>query len=317
MPLTSSIVAPMRADRFDRLLGRGLDLLDLGADVVGGWRGLLGQALTSVATTAKPRPASPARAASMVAFSASRLVWLAMLAIRPTTSPIFWRASASARTMPSVRRASSTACPVILVECATCRAISAIDDDNSSAAVATVWTPTPASSRSGGDGRRLLVGPPGGRGHRLRRALPAPPRIPRAGRPVARPWSRSPAPGASRRWPRSTARLCAPACSATRARRRGLRGGAPPASSPWRRIRPRVSWSATVGLEVALSQPSDRQPSGIAPGQRRAAGSSTGRTHSRQRRSAAPSRSERGVQPRPNGALRRAAPCRRARLRRP
>src|SRR5437879_6789368 len=31
-------------------------------------------ALTSEATTAKPRPASPARAASMVAFSASRLV---------------------------------------------------------------------------------------------------------------------------------------------------------------------------------------------------------------------------------------------------
>ncbi len=33
---------------------------------------------TSLATTAKPRPASPARAASMVALSASRLVWLAM-----------------------------------------------------------------------------------------------------------------------------------------------------------------------------------------------------------------------------------------------
>ncbi len=34
---------------------------------------------TSLATTAKPRPASPARAASMVALSASRLVWLAMV----------------------------------------------------------------------------------------------------------------------------------------------------------------------------------------------------------------------------------------------
>ena len=32
-------------------------------------------AFTSEATTAKPRPASPARAASMVALSASRLVW--------------------------------------------------------------------------------------------------------------------------------------------------------------------------------------------------------------------------------------------------
>ena len=34
--------------------------------------------LTSYATTAKPRPASPARAASMVALSASRLVCAAM-----------------------------------------------------------------------------------------------------------------------------------------------------------------------------------------------------------------------------------------------
>ena len=44
--------------------------------------------LTSDATTAKPRPASPARAASMVAFSAKRLVCAAMVLIRPTTSPI-------------------------------------------------------------------------------------------------------------------------------------------------------------------------------------------------------------------------------------
>jgi len=38
-------------------------------------------ALTSLATTAKPLPASPARAASIVAFSANRLVWLAIWAI--------------------------------------------------------------------------------------------------------------------------------------------------------------------------------------------------------------------------------------------
>ena len=44
---------------------------------------------TSVATTAKPRPASPARAASMVAFSASRLVCAAIEWISLTTSPIF------------------------------------------------------------------------------------------------------------------------------------------------------------------------------------------------------------------------------------
>ena len=41
----------------------------------------LASSLTSAATTAKPRPASPARAASMVALSASRLVWPAMVVI--------------------------------------------------------------------------------------------------------------------------------------------------------------------------------------------------------------------------------------------
>src|ERR1700740_378733 len=45
-------------------------------------------AFTSEATTAKPRPASPARAASMVAFSAKRLVWPAMVLISSTTSPM-------------------------------------------------------------------------------------------------------------------------------------------------------------------------------------------------------------------------------------
>ena len=44
--------------------------------------------LTSLATTAKPLPTSPARAASIVAFSASRLVCSAMLEMTLTTSPI-------------------------------------------------------------------------------------------------------------------------------------------------------------------------------------------------------------------------------------
>ena len=43
---------------------------------------------TSDATTAKPRPASPARAASMVAFSASKLVCSAIAVMSLTTSPI-------------------------------------------------------------------------------------------------------------------------------------------------------------------------------------------------------------------------------------
>jgi len=60
----------------------------------------LARLFTSEATTAKPRPASPARAASMVAFSARRLVCEAMVWIRSTTtlirpafsaSPAWWR----------------------------------------------------------------------------------------------------------------------------------------------------------------------------------------------------------------------------------
>ena len=44
--------------------------------------------LTSPATMAKPRPASPARAASIVVLSASRLVRFVISLIRLTTSPI-------------------------------------------------------------------------------------------------------------------------------------------------------------------------------------------------------------------------------------
>ena len=48
---------------------------------------------TSVATTANPRPCSPARAASTAAFSASRLVWNAMPSITLMMSAIFFEAS--------------------------------------------------------------------------------------------------------------------------------------------------------------------------------------------------------------------------------
>ncbi|MFK4572295.1 hypothetical protein ABIF94_003731 [Bradyrhizobium ottawaense] len=55
-------------------------------------------ALTSEATTAKPRPASPARAASMVALRARRLVWPAIWLMSSTTSPIRPAALASSPT---------------------------------------------------------------------------------------------------------------------------------------------------------------------------------------------------------------------------
>ena len=58
--------------------------------------------LTSDATTAKPRPASPARAASMVAFSASRLVCSAIAVISLTTSPISCAARDNFPIRPSV-----------------------------------------------------------------------------------------------------------------------------------------------------------------------------------------------------------------------
>ena len=51
----------------------------------------------SPATTEKPLPASPARAASMEAFSARRLVWLDMVRIESTISLIFAEDSLSSR----------------------------------------------------------------------------------------------------------------------------------------------------------------------------------------------------------------------------
>ena len=64
---------------------------------------------TSEATTAKPLPASPALAASMVALSASRLVWLAMASMTPTISPMSSAAVASALMMSRELAARSTA----------------------------------------------------------------------------------------------------------------------------------------------------------------------------------------------------------------
>ena len=93
---------------------------------------------TSEATTAKPLPASPARAASMVALRASRLV---CAAIRDQLDDV----ADPPRGVRTVRiwlpaRAASAARPVRCVDFATWRLISSTDDASSSAALATVAT---------------------------------------------------------------------------------------------------------------------------------------------------------------------------------
>ena len=75
--------------------------------------------LTSEATTAKPRPASPARAASMVALSASRLVCEAMVWIRSITALIGSALSARPCIVMSVSPASCTALVAISAEVVT------------------------------------------------------------------------------------------------------------------------------------------------------------------------------------------------------
>src|SRR5260363_27703 len=111
-------------------------------------------AFTSVATTAKPRPASPARAASIVALSARRLVWPAIVLISSTTSPIRAAALESSLTCSLVRRAWLTASPAIRADSCTWRLISVT---------------APTSSRQSAIGNRdaeIIVGqPPHGGGH--------------------------------------------------------------------------------------------------------------------------------------------------------
>jgi len=96
--------------------------------------------LTSWATTAKPRPASPARAASIVALSASRLVCAAMLLIRSLTSPISSTDAERLSTASVIAFASPVAWLAIVAELATRAAMCSMDCAISSAAVATIPT---------------------------------------------------------------------------------------------------------------------------------------------------------------------------------
>src|SRR4051812_29568437 len=105
-------------------------------------------ALTSCATTANPRPASPARAASIVALSASRLVCSATEVISLITSPMRLAACDSALMRESVSSAWRTALAAIELDSCTCWEISRTEIASSSVAEATDWTLLDASSEA-------------------------------------------------------------------------------------------------------------------------------------------------------------------------
>src|SRR4051794_18075149 len=102
--------------------------------------------LTSLATTAKPLPASPARAASIVAFRASRFVCSAIEVITFTTLPICAEDSPSFATVAVVVAAALTARDATSLASAAFEAISRIEAPICSAPAATVSTLRETSS---------------------------------------------------------------------------------------------------------------------------------------------------------------------------
>ncbi|WP_234831219.1 hypothetical protein [Rhodopseudomonas palustris] len=89
-------------NRVDRRAGGLLDFGNADGDIVSGLGGLLRQRFDLLRTTEKPLPASPARAASIVALRASRLVWAAISSISCTMVPI---RSVAVDRLPTVSRA--------------------------------------------------------------------------------------------------------------------------------------------------------------------------------------------------------------------
>ena len=103
---------------------------------------------TSAATTAKPLPCSPARAASMAAFRASRLVWRAISSMMEILLAIsFIAATASSTDLPlscasfALLLAILSVCCALSAFCLMLETISSIDDEASSAAAACALAP--------------------------------------------------------------------------------------------------------------------------------------------------------------------------------
>ena len=108
----------------------------------------LASPLTSEATTAKPLPASPARAASMVALARADWSGWRSRSIRRSTSPIFSPAAARPATISVVLPALATAVSATSLEWVTWRPISATEEASSSVAAATVLMLAEASSEA-------------------------------------------------------------------------------------------------------------------------------------------------------------------------
>src|SRR6202044_706991 len=98
----------------------------------------LASSFTSLATTAKPLPASPARAASMVALRASRFVWWAIDVMTLMTWPISAEDSPSLETVAFAVSAALTAVLATLAASVAFLAMSLMLMPISSAPVATV-----------------------------------------------------------------------------------------------------------------------------------------------------------------------------------
>jgi hypothetical protein len=115
------------------------------------WAVSSARSLTSPATTAKPLPASPARADSMVALSASRLVWSAIAEMLPAIWSISAMVPASRSTVSAPVRDCALASWAVVLAPLAAAAISAIAERSpsiTSVAVATLPSSRrPASTR--------------------------------------------------------------------------------------------------------------------------------------------------------------------------